>query len=97
MAHLLKPLIFEMVAEVKQLDDPMLETHDHVSVERHDARFILLELDVVLAALGCQVYVRYFRRAKRLQLVADDIEPDELHLYLGVIRRFPYHHLATLV
>lgn len=65
-AHFLKPLIFEMVAEVKQLDDAVLEAHDHVPVERNYASFILLKLYVVLAALSCKVNIRYLCSTKWL-------------------------------
>jgi len=96
-AHLLEPLVLEVVTEVKQLYDPVLEAHHDVAVEGNDARLVLLELDVVLAALRGQVYVRYLRGAKRLKLVADHVEPNELHLYLWIVGGFPDDNLAALV
>lgn len=95
--HLLEPLILEMVAEIKQLDLPLLETHHHVSVYLNQARLVLLELNVVLAALSRQVYVWDLGRTKRLELINYHIEPYELHLDLRVVGRLPNHHLVSLV
>ena len=75
----------------------MLEAHDNVAVDLDQARLVLLELDIVLAALRCQVYIGNLGSAKWLQLVNHNIEPDELHLDLRVVGRFPYHNLVSLV
>lgn len=95
--HLLEPLVLEVVAKVKQFDNAVFEAHDDVSVEWNDACFILLELDVVLAALRSQIYVGYLSCTKWLYLIADDVEPEELHFYLWIVCGFPNHNLAALV
>lgn len=96
-ADLLEPLILEMMAEVKKFYDAVLKAHDDVPVEGYYACLILLELNVVLAALCREVNVRYLSCTKRLQLIAHHVEPDELHLYLRIVCRFPNDDLAALV
>ena len=86
-----------MMAEVEQLDLALLEAHHNVAVDLNQACLVLLELNVVLAALSSQVYIGNLGRAEGLKLVNHNIEPDELHLDLRVVGRFPYHNLVSLV
>ena len=75
----------------------MFEAHHDVAVDLDQACLVLLELDIVLAALRCQVYIGNLGSAKWLQLVNHNIEPDQLHLNLRVIGRLPNHNLVSLV
>ena len=93
----MEPLILEMMAEVKEFNLALLEAHHDGTVDLDQARLVLLELDIVLTALRCQVYIRNLGSAKWLQLVNHNIEPDQLHLDLRVIGRLPNHNLVSLV
>lgn len=95
--YFLESLVFEMVTEVKELNDTVFKAHDYVSVEGHQTSLILLELNIVLTTLRRQIYIRYLCGTKWLYLIGHDVKPNELHFNFRIIGRLPYHNLAALM
>lgn len=94
--NLMKPVVLKVMTKVKQLYDPMLESHNNISIKRHQTRFFFLLL-VVLAGLRIQIDVGNLGGTKRLQLVNDHVEPNEFHFDFWVVGGLPNDHLAALV
>lgn len=96
MAHLLETLIFEVVAEVEQLDNTMLEAHDNIAIEWNEAWLLFLEL-IVLILLRRNINIWNFRGTKWLKLINHHVKPNKFHLDLRIIGRLPQHDLTALM
>lgn len=85
-----------MIAEVKNFDEALIATDSDVASEHplFLPSFALVEIDILLlrAALGeklIHVLGHELDGAVGLDFLFKDVEPDHLHLDLGIVRKFP--------